>query len=166
MDVIHDYSFAAEYFYAADAERASLAIVSGPQDTGFDTVDAKGIDPIVALGHLVAFIRGSPKSRETVKTRLLFPPPKTKPISQDAYDRLPENSPWRAGPWLEELDVETRNTLASVEDARLPELVARWEKIEALSEFDDPSSLLPLLEELVDLARKARKANSQLYCWS
>jgi len=166
MDVIHDYSFAAEYFYAADAERASLAIVSGPQDTGFDTVDAKGIDPIVALGHLVAFIRGSPWSRETVKTRLLFPPPKTKPTSQDAYDSLPENSPWRAGPWLEELDVETRDTLASVEDARLPELVARWEKIEALSEFDDPSSLLPLLEELVDLARKARKANSQLYCWS
>jgi len=110
--------------------------------------------------------RGSPWSRETVKTRLLFPPPKTRPTSQDAYDSLPENSPWRAGPWLEELDVETRDTLASVEDARLPELVARWEKIEALSEFDDPSSLLPLLEELVDLARKARKANSQLYCWS
>jgi len=166
MDVIHDYSFAAEYFYAADAENAALAIVSGPQDTGFDAVDAKGLDPVMALGHLVAFIRGSPWTPETVVARLLWPPPKTKPNSQDAFDKLPENSPWRAGPWLEELDVETRDTLASVEHARLPELVARWEKIEVFSQFDDPSSLLPLLEDLVDLARKARKANAQLYCWS
>ena len=54
----------------------------------------------------------------------------------------------------------------SVEDARLPELVAQWEKIEALSQFDDPASLLPLLEDLVALARKARKANALLHCWS
>ena len=64
MDVIHDYSFAAEYFYAADAENAALAIVSGPQDTGFDAVDAKGVDPVMALGHLVAFI-----SRQSLEPR-------------------------------------------------------------------------------------------------
>jgi hypothetical protein len=166
MDVVHDYSFAADYFYAADAETAALTIVSGPEQTGFETVDAKGIDPAVALGHLVALIRESPWSPETIGARLLFPPPKTKPASQDAYDRLPESSPWREGPWLEELDVETRNTLAAVDDARLPALVAQWETLEALGQFDDPSSLLPLLEDLVALARKARGANAQLYCWS
>ena len=45
-------------------------------------------------------------------------------------------------------------------------LVAQWEKIEALGQFDDPASLLPLLEDLVALARKAREANALLYCWS
>ena len=75
--------------------------------------------------------------------------------------------PWREGPWLEELDLETRNAaLASLEDARSPELVAQWEKIEALSQLDDPASLLPLLEDLVALARKARTADAKLYCWS
>src|SRR5690349_680007 len=92
MDGIHDYSFTADYFWATDADNAALAIVSGPQDTGFDTVNANGIDPVMALGHLVAFIRGGSWSRETVKARLLFPPPKTKPTSQDAFDTLPENS--------------------------------------------------------------------------
>lgn len=154
-----------DYFCAADAENAALAIASGPRDTAFDTVEAKGIDPVVVLGQLIALIRRTPWSPDTVPVRVLWPPPKTEPTSQEAYDKLPENSPWRTGPWLQELSVETRAVLALVDDERLPDLAVQWARIEEMSRFGDVSSLLPLLKELVDLARKAHKDGDQLYCW-
>jgi hypothetical protein len=155
-----------DYFRAADAEYAVLAIASGPLNGGFDTVEAKGLDPTVMLGQLIAFIRGTPWSPDTVRVSLVWPPPKTKPASQDTYDRPPESSPWREGPCLQELDVETRNALALVDDVRLLELAARWATIEEFRGPQSGISLLPLLKELVGLARRAQKNSEPLYCWS
>jgi hypothetical protein len=154
-----------DYFRAADAEIASLAIASGPQDCGFDTVEAKGIPPDVVLSQLIAFIRKMPWSPVIAPTRLLWPPEKTGPTSK-IYERLPENSPLRDGPFLQELSGETRDALASVDNARLPELAAQWARIEEMSSLWDEDSLLELLNELVDLASSAQKAGDQLYCRS
>jgi hypothetical protein len=154
-----------DYFRASDADYALLAIVSGPQNTDFDTVEAKAVDPFVMLGQLVAFIRRTPLGPNTVAARTIWPPLKTKPTSQDAFDRLSQNSPWRTGPWLWELNVQTRDTLALVDDARLPELAEQWARIEEFGRLVDARNLLPLIRELVDLARKARDNREQLYCW-
>jgi hypothetical protein len=150
-----------DYFRAADAEYAVLAVASGPLSSGFDTVEAKGIDPAVMLGQLVAFIRGTQSSPDTV----VWPPPKMKPTGKDAYDQLLQNSPWRTGPWLFELSVETRDALALVDDARLPELAGQWATIEEFSRSVNGDSLMPLLKELVGLARRAQKNSEPLYCW-
>jgi len=160
MGIIND------YFRAADADHAMLAIVSGPRSVGFDTVEAGGIDPTVVLGQLLAFIRRTPWSPDTVTMQPVWPPPKTKPNSKDAYDRLPESSPWRTGPWLHALNVETRDALASVDDARVPEVADQWARIEEFRGTESGDSLLPLIKELVDLARRAQKNSEPLYCLS
>jgi hypothetical protein len=154
-----------DYFAAANAEVASLAIASGPHACGFDPVEAKGIAPDVVLSQLVAFIVGTPSSAHISATRLLWPPAETEP-TRKAYDGLPEGSPLRDGPYLQELDARTREALASVDDALLPGLAAQWARIEEMSALWDESSLRQLLAELVDLARTAQKAGDQLYCWS
>jgi len=160
MGIIND------YFHAADAEFALLAIASSPRIVGFDTVEAGGIDPIVVLGQLVAFIRRTQWSPDTVAMRTVWPPPKTEPTSKDAYHQLPESSPWRTGPWLHELNVETRDAFALMDDSRLPELADQWARIEEFRGSETGESLLPLLEELVELARKAQKSSEPLYCLS
>ena len=151
-----------DYFRAADAEIASLAIAFGPRDCGFDTVEAKSIPPDLVLSQLVAFIRSTAWRPDTAPTRLLWPPEKTSKV----YEKLPGNSPLRDGPFLQELSLDSRDSLALVANARLPELAAQWARIEEMSSFWDESSLLELLEELVDLARNAQKAGDKLYCWS
>jgi hypothetical protein len=75
------------------------------------------------------------------------------------------SSTLRDGPILQELSVETRDALALVDEARLPELAAQWARIEEMSTLWDESDLLELLEGLVGLARDAQKAGDQLYCW-
>jgi len=160
MGIIND------YFRAADADHAMLAIASSPRNIGFDTVEAGGIDPWVMLSQLLAFIRGTPSSPDTVTTRTVWPPPKTEPSSKDDYDRLPESSPWRTGPWLHELNVEIRDALALVDDVRLPELADRWARIEEFRGTESGDGLLPLLKELVELARRAHRNGEPLYCLS
>jgi hypothetical protein len=151
-----------DYFRAADAEIALLTIASAsPSDVGFHTVEAKGIPPDVVLSQLIAFVRRTPWSPDIAPTRLLWPPP----ASSNVYARLPVSSTLRDGPILQELSVETRDALALVDEARLPELAAQWARIEEMSTLWDESDLLELLEGLVGLARDAQKAGDQLYCW-
>jgi len=160
MGIIND------YFRAADTDYAMLAIVSGPRSVGLDTVEAGGIDPWVMLSQLLAFIRGTPSSPDTVTTQPVWPPPKTEPNSKDDYDQLPESSPWRTGPWLHELNLETRDALAWLGDVRLPEVADQWARIEEFRGTESGDSLLPLIKELVDLARRAQKNSEPLYCLS
>jgi hypothetical protein len=153
-----------DYFRAADAETASLAIASGPLACGFDTVGAKSIAPDVVLSQLIEFIRGAPSSPHNARTRLLWPPSETEPTSR-VYDKLPENSSLRNGPYLLELSVEARDDLASVDPARLPQLAGQWAQIEEMSHYWDEESLFQLLQDLVWLASDAREAADLLYCW-
>ncbi|MET8543268.1 hypothetical protein ABZW03_21850 [Kitasatospora sp. NPDC004799] len=75
-----------------------------------------------------------------------------------------EDDPWATGPWVTELAAAARDALAGVPDERVPEAVARWAGAEEWHGAE-PSDLLPLAEELIALARRARAAGEQLYCW-
>jgi hypothetical protein len=159
-----------DYFRAPDAKTAARAmqLPAGPllPEPAFDGVEAKGIDPAVALGKLVALIRGVPWDVDLVRLVLVWPPPETQPASEEEYDALPEDSPWKGGPMLEELNRDVCDTLATVDDARLAALAAQWAQIEEFHNTMSADDALSLIKDLVGLARRARDAGDRLYCWS
>jgi hypothetical protein len=68
--------------------------------------------------------------------------------------------------WLEELNLQVRDALATAGDARLPALAAEWAQIEEFHSWLNVDDALSLIEDLVGLARRARNAGDKLYCWS
>jgi hypothetical protein len=145
-----------------------MELPGGPlsPEPAFDGVEAKRIDPCVVLGQLVAFIRGVPWHVNLVRTVLVWPPPETKPATEEQYNALPEDSPWKEGPWLQELQREVRDTLATVDDARLPGLATQWARIEEFHHTMSTDDALSLIKDLVGLAGRARAAGDRLYCWT
>ncbi|MEV2237273.1 hypothetical protein [Micromonospora sp. NPDC049891] len=151
MGVLYD------YFRAADDEAAiglmaeldgGPVAVSGGRP-GVDAIDLKGIEPMVTLGKLVGFARGRDWSTDVIEQRFIW-------------------SFGEEGPWLVVLDDAVRDTLASITAAQSPELSARWGQIEELAwgEPLPPDELLPVIEEISALARRALAADQHLYCWS
>jgi hypothetical protein len=163
MGVLYD------YFRASDAKAAGRAMKSrgGPgfAKPAFDCVETKSIDPAVALGKLVAFIRKVPWEVGIVPTTMVSPPAETAPKTEAAYNKLPEDSQWKTGPWLEELGLNVRDTLASVDDKQFPALAAQWAKIEEFGGVFDVEGLRRLIRDLAGLARRARDHDERLYCW-
>ena len=159
-----------DYFRAPDAKSAARAmeLPGGPllPEPAFDGVEAKGIDPYVVLGQLVALIRGVPWHVNLVRGVLVWPPPETEPATKEQYNMLPEGSPWKEGPWLQELEREVRDTLATVEDTRLPALAAQWARIEEFHHTMSAEVALSFIKDLVGLARRAHDAGDRLYCWT
>jgi hypothetical protein len=151
-----------DYFRAADVpavirlmERSDCGpvAVSGTAQL-VDAVDAKGIDPHVVLGKLVSFILNVPWAVDLVETRLVWP------AGSDAdadYE----------GPWTVAIGDRARDALAGIPDAEVPELAARWVRIEELSGFGElsPDALVSVLTVLIALARRASAADEHLYCW-
>ena len=159
-----------DYFRANDAKAAMQAMdrLVGPlgPDPAFDGVATKNIDPTVMLGKLVAFIRAMPWKVRIVPIAVIWPPG-PKPVTKEEYDQLPADSPWRHGPWLQELDNEARNTLASVDDTRIPGLAVMWANIDEFKVYRKVGyvtieSMLELINNLVGLARRARDAGAHL----
>ncbi|TCC00185.1 hypothetical protein E0H26_00295 [Micromonospora zingiberis] len=150
MGVLYDYFRAVDDATAvqlmADLDGGPVVTVDGRP--GIDAIDLKGIDPAVTLGQLVALARGVPWQDDLVGERLL----------------------WNAGeegPWLTSLDDTTRDTLASITPAQLPELSAGWGRTEELA-WDGPlpaDQMQPVVEAVAALARRARDAGESLYCW-
>lgn len=146
-----------DYFRAAD-DAAAIRLIEdhdgGPvavrgDDSTVDAIDLKGIEPAVTLGKLVSFVRGISWEVDLVGLRLLW------------------SGHEQEGPWLMSLDNATRDTLATIADAQMPELAARWGRIEELA-WADPlpdGQMLPVIEEVVALAQRARDAGENLYCW-
>lgn len=152
MGVMHDYFRAPGDSAVVDAMDRDEG---GPPGSWADgVVDTKFLDPAVVVGQLIAFIRDVPFSTGVARSRLIWP-----------ADPDPEFLMEHQGPWVEALEDATRDTLAGAVD--LPELAARWLRIE---ELDWPGAsgdtLLPILTDLVALARDARAAGQHLYCWS
>ncbi|GGR89041.1 hypothetical protein GCM10010169_36650 [Micromonospora fulviviridis] len=151
MGVLYDYFRAAD---DAAAVRLMEELDGGPVAVSGDgaavhAIDLKGIEPAVTLGKLVGFVRGVDWDVDLVVVELLW--------SGDEQD----------GPWLMSLDRATRDTLASVDDAHARELSARWGRIEELA-WGSPladDEMLPVIEEIAALARRARDAGENLYCW-
>src|SRR5205814_9032069 len=97
--------------------------------------------PPVALRKLVAFARDIAFGTDTVRSEMLWPPPETEP---ESWDDLPDDSPWATGPWLERLATDVRDTLAGIDDARVPQLAERGAGIEELP-FHSPEDMRELL---------------------
>ncbi|MEU4164515.1 hypothetical protein [Actinoplanes sp. NPDC026670] len=120
-----------------------------------EVVDAKGLDALVCVGALCSFVVGGSRTAGTFRTRLVWP----------VLD--PEDLMEHQGPWVEQLSDGMRDTLAAVDDDRIPELAARWVRIEEINwpgAADDV--LVPVVTDLVALARAAQAAGDHLYCWS
>src|SRR5215468_6194495 len=161
MGVIH------VYFHAENAEAALRADVMAPL-VGFTTVETKVAEPFVALGKLVALIAEVAWSPDLIGAVVISPSPATKPTSAEAYARLPEDSPWRTGPWLHELGVRARDILADMDASRRIELAVQWGRIDEFRRIPEGEKgfLAPLILELSNLAKEARKADHRIYCWS
>ncbi|MFE4977021.1 hypothetical protein ACFRAR_33565 [Kitasatospora sp. NPDC056651] len=156
-----------DYFRAADAATVVRALEPTEgglpplgTDGSFDGVEAKGVDPDVMLGQLLAAALGEPWRVGLVAETAVWPTtPEPGPAGPED-----EDDPWATGPWVTELGDAARDALAGVPDERIPEVVGQWAEAE---EWDgaDPADLLPLAEELIALARRARAAGERLYCW-
>ncbi|MDR3079704.1 MAG: hypothetical protein LBV60_02025 [Streptomyces sp.] len=156
-----------DYFRAGDAasvvqalERTGGGPLVGAQQPAFDGVEAKGVDPVVILGMLIAAVNQVPWNVDLVGETTVWPTTQA-PGPDGPQD---ENDPWATGPWVSELGAVVRDTLAGVPDADVSAVVARWVQAEELR----PASvedMKPLAEELVRLARRAQEADEQLYCW-
>ncbi|MEV4411334.1 hypothetical protein [Catellatospora sp. NPDC049609] len=144
-----------DYFRAVDdaaAVRLMDGLEGGPiaiPDGSVDVADLRGIDPWVSLGQLVSIARGVEWDTDTVRTDLLWP---------DGED---------TGPWLISLDDAARDTLAALTAERMAQLSAQWARIEerGLDDADPDDLMLPIIEEIAGLARRARDAGDHLYCW-
>lgn len=157
MGVLHDY-------FRAPGAATVVALMDRHDADSPETIEGwptevvavKNIDPGVALGQLVGFVLGEPWTPGLVDDRLVWPG------GQDP-DLLVEHE----GPWVRELGDQARDALAGVADDRVPELAARWVRIEEISWPGAPDdALVPLLTDLVALARAARAADEHLYCWT
>jgi hypothetical protein len=152
MGVLYD------YFRAPDTQ-AVLKLMEltdgGPVATPGSTVDAvdgKGIEPTVTLGQLVAEVRGVEWDPEALGESLVWP------TEDEATDD--------DAAWVIVLGDDARDTLAGIEDAQIPARADWWAEIEELAMDDaEPEALVPVLTELVELARRARTADDHVYCW-
>jgi len=161
MGVITDYFRAADTDTVVAAMRTTegLPLIIGDRSV-FDGVTAKGIDPDVVLGELIAAIRGVPWSldRDDIDNSMIWPttpPPGPKGGADES---------WTTGPWVSRLPETTRDLLADTDDTDLPTVAARWVESEEL-EGATAEDMLGLLQELVGLARRARDGDESLFCW-
>ncbi|ARF81577.1 hypothetical protein HS99_0004885 [Kitasatospora aureofaciens] len=157
-----------DYFRAADAAVVRRVLEAadggspllGPQ-RALDGVEAKGLDPTVVLGQLVAAVRQVPWAVDLVGDTPVWPA--TPPPGRDGPED--EDDPWLTGPWVFELDAGTRDTLAAIPDEDIPAVAARWARAEELHGAS-AESLCPVVGDLAGLARRARVAGDLLYCWT
>jgi hypothetical protein len=148
-----------DYFSAPSDEAAATAIdrVGGPAlpTAGspvlppFDAVQMKGIDPYINLGTLESILTG---------------------LDYDAIVADPNHAGLIAqrdddGPWVCAVSATLQEALATADSAQLARAAVPWSQTE---EFHGaaPESLMWVLEQLADLARRATANGHRLYCWA
>jgi hypothetical protein len=129
-------------------------------------VQAKGTDPRVVLGKLLAYIHRVSWGPDLVLCTHVWPPPQTAPTTAAQYEALPEDSPWRTGPWLEELGLSVRETLRGWTAPESPTWPSNGVGSRSSVAGQRPRNLRSLIRDLVALARRAREAGDQLCCWT
>jgi hypothetical protein len=143
-----------DYFRAADADAVRRVMDAGggrtPVGDVFDGIDAKGIDPTVVLGMMIAAIQQVPWSLDLVSERLVWP-------------AEGEPDPDHEGPWVSELNTSARDVLAQA--GNLPRVAQEWARIEELGGHIDVADAQAFIETMVGLARRAREADELLFCW-
>ncbi|GAA1400851.1 hypothetical protein GCM10009639_42430 [Kitasatospora putterlickiae] len=162
MGVLTDYFRAADDAAVLDAlgETEGGPLVGGA-GTVFDGVEAKGVDPSVVLGQLVAVVRRVEWAVGLVGETPVWPT--TPPPGREGPSG--EDDPWATGPWVTRLGRPVRDTLADLPAAEASDVSARWAAQAEELDGADGEDLRPLVEELSALARRAREAGEDLYCW-
>jgi hypothetical protein len=155
MGVLYDYFRSADAAAVAKLMEATAGHSPLYPDgaAAADGIDAKGIEPVVTLGQLIAMILDVEWESDLANGDLVWP--------------AGESDEDDDGPWVQAVNQRARDALAGVDDARLPELAERWAGIEELR-ADSPEAvegLRAVATDLVGLARRARAAGDQLYCW-
>ncbi|MGW2255773.1 hypothetical protein ACWCXH_37340 [Kitasatospora sp. NPDC001660] len=155
-----------DYFGAHDAASVVRVLKQtdgesplGTEPSVFDGVEAKGVDPTVVLAMLIAAIRQVAWQVDLVDETTVWPASPV-PGPEDTED---EASPWVTGPWVSELRPPVRDTLAAVHDLDVPAVTTAW--VQAVELHGGAEDMQPVAEELIRLARRAREADEQLYCW-
>ncbi|GAA1641226.1 hypothetical protein ACFQY4_22045 [Catellatospora bangladeshensis] len=146
-----------DYFRAVDdatAVHLMDGLEGGPiavPDGSVDAVDLRGIDPYVRLGQLLSLAREVEWEWDTARTGLLWP-------EEDQDDSVP---------FLLSLGDGARDTLAGLTAEHMADLSAQWARIEEPGAADgEPAGpILPFIEEIAGLARRAQAAGDHLYCW-
>jgi hypothetical protein len=166
MGVLYDYFRAPDdRTAAAVGDRIGGPLVPDPPaKQALDGVDAKGIDPTVILGKLLAAIRSTAWAVDIVGAEPVFPPgPKP---TRETMASFPPDSPWFSGPWIDRLADRTRNDLAGIQADQLDALAATWGGIEEFGGREDPLLVRHLITELSALAGRAAADGDHLYCWT
>lgn len=157
-----------DYFRAEDLNQA-LAIALAPGGpcgregvaAGVDALALKNVDPAVVMGKLLALVRGVEWSVGLYDSVVVWP---TGPQPRAAED-YSEDSPWVTGPWVQDLGTAFPDSIAAVDDSRLPEISSTWQSIEELQGWDASAWALGVVGNVVELARRARAAGESIYCW-
>lgn len=132
-----------EYFAATNDRAAAAFVDKGPADDG---VSAPGLDPAVILASLETILTD-------VDEDVVLDNPRLADLVADDGDLT-----------VYTVTDELRDALATSDSDQLAEAA---EQLVELEELDgaDPETILGLLEELADLARRAVDANQRLYGW-
>ncbi|MET7288464.1 hypothetical protein [Streptomyces sp. NPDC005573] len=163
MGVLYDYFHAADPVTAVDWAIGPDGDRRGGRSldaAGADWFDAKGMDPNVVLGQLVAFAEGIPFGSLT-EPEMVWPDPEEWPYGRPAPSGT--GSPWDAGLVLQQLPDGWRDALAGVVEDAVPMLALQWYDIEELR-FADFLDAQSSVRTFVGLARRARSAGASLYC--
>jgi hypothetical protein len=121
-----------------------------PMGEVFDGIEAKGVDPAVVLGMMIAAIQQVPWSPDLVRESLVWP-------------AGGEPDPDHEGPWVSELTTSARDALAQARE--LPRVAREWAGIEELGGHLDVADAQAFIETMAGLARRAREADELLFCW-
>ncbi|MFI1990493.1 hypothetical protein [Actinoplanes sp. NPDC020271] len=144
-----------DYFRAPDvvAVREHLDEHDGDSPVGaFDGVGLKWIEPGVTLARVIGFATDREWSVDLVDEKLVWPVGAERDMEYE-------------GPWVSVLDDGSRDVLADIDAARIPELADRWAQIEEFHGLADPEHLREVLTELGALAARAREHGESLYAW-
>jgi hypothetical protein len=144
-----------DYFSAPSDEIAATAInrIGGPgvpsADTpplpAFDTLETKGIDPVVMLGQLEALLTGREYRDVTLSKAVAV---------EDDGERV-----------VVALTNSISAALVDADGEQLAAVAVPWSRTEEFWGDVDPENLASWLGELAGLSRRARERSERLYCW-
>jgi hypothetical protein len=141
-----------DYFRAPDASTAAAVLerVGGPTTPDpdapvLDAVAGKGFEPEVMMVTLQSLLTGVPYAEL----------PDGELLAMEGED----------GPWIVQLSEELRDALADAQPSRLPAVAEQWVRTEEFWDQATATEVLPFLDEVTALARRARQADERLYCW-
>lgn len=112
------------------------------------SVEFKGIDPVVNLGTLESILTGVDYDVITAETN------RGRLIAQRDDE----------GPWVIAVSAALQAALTTADSDQLTRADVPWTQTEEFR-WAAPQSMLWVIEELADLARRATAKRERLYCW-